>query len=184
MTSTLFALIRDQTLPASVCKQNANGRPPKRLRSGSLEATCRLPAHRPVPNYYSCLQTSISRDKRQKQLHARWANWGCSGMDMNLFMAKENEPSAQWPLRSLCLPRETTFIKTFPQNHYNSIAIPSIHYLHHDCICSSANRPPSHGTHIFREGEWGVCISLWTWGEALSSLHSPPAVGGQLADCS
>lgn len=34
-------------------------------------------------------------------------------------------------------------MKTFPQNHYNSITIPSSHYLRHDCICCSANPPPN-----------------------------------------
>lgn len=46
--------------------------------STRLEPTCRLPARRPVPNYYSCLQTFISWDGQQNQLHTRWANRGCS----------------------------------------------------------------------------------------------------------
>lgn len=48
-------------------------------RAGApLEPTCRLPACRPVPNYYSCLQTFISWDGPQSRLHTRWANRGCS----------------------------------------------------------------------------------------------------------
>ena len=46
--------------------------------SPPLEPTCRLPARRPVPNYYSCLQTLISWDGLQNQLHTRWANSDCS----------------------------------------------------------------------------------------------------------
>lgn len=46
--------------------------------STPLEPTCRLPARRPVPNYYSCLQTFISWDGLRNQLHTRWANSDCS----------------------------------------------------------------------------------------------------------
>lgn len=69
-----------------------------------------------------------------------------TGVDMNLFMVKRAHPR-KGPASLLCLPREQTFMKTFPQNHYNSITIPSSHYLRHDCICCSANPPPNQPTH-------------------------------------
>ena len=61
------------------------------------------------------------------------------------FIHGEKSPSAQRAPRTspLCLPREQTFMKTFPQNHYNSITIPSSLYLRHDCICCSADPPPN-----------------------------------------
>lgn len=90
-------------------------------------------------------------------------------------------------------------MKTYPQNHYNSITIPSSHYLRHDCICCSANPPPNqpanhpphHHLHLLYhmyvtkqgEKECSVCISLGMCGEALSSStfyarSSPPAKVG------
>lgn len=63
--------------------------------STPLELTCRLPARRPVPNYYSCLQTfhllgwaaesaAYEMSKQRLQQH--------TGVDMNLFMAKRVHP--------------------------------------------------------------------------------------------
>ena len=56
------------------------------------------------------------------------------------FIHGEKSPSC--PASPLCLPREQTFMKTFPQNHYNGITIPSSLYLRHRCICCAANPPP------------------------------------------
>lgn len=110
-----------------------------------LEPACRLPARRPGPNYYSCLQTFISWDGPQKQLHTRWANRGCSSTrEWTWIYSWRKEPiHARAPASPLCLPREQAFMKMFPQNHYNSITIPSSRYLRHDCICCSANPPPN-----------------------------------------
>lgn len=129
-----------------------------------------------------------------------------TGVDMNLFMVKRNHPH-KGPASPLCLPREQTFMKTFPQNRYNSITIPSSHYLRHDCICCSANPPTNppaiptllhhHRPHLLYpanvtkqgEGECSVCMSFGMCGEALSSstfytcssqsewLHPPPTTG-------
>lgn len=108
--------------------------------STPLELTCRLPARRPVPNYYSCLQTFISWDGQQNQLHTRWANRGCSSTWEWTWIYSWQKESirARAPASLLHLPREQTFMKTFPQNHNNSITIPSSHYLRHDRICCSA----------------------------------------------
>lgn len=115
--------------------------------STPLEATCRLPDCRPVPNYYSCLQTFVSWDGLQNQLHVRWANRGCSStQEWTWIYSWWKEPiQARGPLPASrpCLPREQAFMKTFPQNHNNSITIPSSRYLRHDCICYSANFEPS-----------------------------------------
>lgn len=46
----------------------------QRASGAHMQITCR----RPVPNYYSCLQTYISWDRPQNQLHTRWANNDCS----------------------------------------------------------------------------------------------------------
>lgn len=111
-----------------------------------------------------------------------------TGVDMNLFMVKRTHPQ-KGPASPLCLPGEQTFMKTFPQNRYNSITIPSSRYLRHDCICCSANPPtnpqaiPTHCTaaaasrHLLYpanvtkqgEGECSVCMSFGMCGEALSS---------------
>lgn len=79
-------------------------------------------------------------------------------------------------------------MKTFPQNHNNSITIPSSRYLRHDCICCFANpatRQPKLATlplppfPISAREEFSVCISLGMCGKALSSAfytHSSPRV--------
>lgn len=123
-----------------------------------------------------------------------------TGVDMNLFMAKRAH-SYKGCASPVCLPGEQTFMKTFPQNLYNSITIPGSRYLRHDCICCSAktsNRPtaapsphlppPANATQQ-GEGGCGVCASFGMCGEALSSstfytcssqsesLHPPPTMG-------
>lgn len=125
--------------------------------STPLEPTCRLPARRPVPNYYSCLQTFISRDGPQnpaayEMSKQRLQQQQHTAVDMNLFMLKRTHPrnGSHVSPPPLCLPREQTFMKTFPQNHYNSITIPSSRYLRHDCICCSANPPTQTPQHLQR----------------------------------
>lgn len=64
-----------------------------------------------------------------------------SGVDMNLFMAKRTHPHK----RAHCLPSASPGSRHLwrhsLKNHYNSITIPSSHYLRHDCICCSAKSP-------------------------------------------
>lgn len=72
ITNYIYSVCLDKrsSVTCTLCKQNANWRPPKMDASTPLEATCRLP----VPNYYSCLQTFISGDGPQNRLHTRLAN--------------------------------------------------------------------------------------------------------------
>lgn len=68
--------------------------------STPLEPTCRLPAHRPVPNYYSCLQTFISWDGQHKRLHTRWANRGStSTQEWTWIYSWWKEPVHAWAPR-------------------------------------------------------------------------------------
>lgn len=125
-----------------------------------------------------------------------------TGVDMNLFMVKRTHPH-KGPASPLCLPREQTFMKTFPQNRYNSITIPSSHYLRHDCICCSANpptNPPAIPTHCttapisyilriypskVRESAVSACplgcverrLAAARFTPVLHSLHPPPTTG-------
>lgn len=87
---------------------------------------------------------------RDEQTEAAAAAAHSSGHE---FIHAEKNPSTKRVPRltpPLCLPREQTFMKTFPQNHYNSITIPSSRYLRHDCICCSANPPTQTPQHLQR----------------------------------
>ena len=105
------------------CKQNANDGHP-------AAASCRLPE----PDYYSCLQSFLSRDGP-----AEAAAFETSKQSKQ--KARSGHEYIHRP-RKRRLPGEQTFMKTFPQNHYNSITIPSSLYLRH--YCCSANRPPQY----------------------------------------
>lgn len=154
MTSPLFALIRDQTLPASLSKLNANGG-----GGGTKMAAHWARLWDPHADYLPVdLLLIIIRVYKlsspgrwegggggglQSQLHTRWANRGYSSeREWTWIYSWCKEPPTTGPLRlRLGLPREQTFMKTFPSNHYNSISIPGSRYLCHDCICCSSNLP-------------------------------------------
>ena len=84
------------------------------------------------------------------------------------------------PASPPCVPWEQTFMKTFPESHYNSIAIPGGSYLHHDCnLCfffCSLTSPYCADVARWRENA-AVGASRESCGEVV--VHSRPGLSRQ-----
>lgn len=188
----MFDLIRDKLLNVSLCKQNANERPPNSRQKGWVCLCIPHADYLPVDLFLIIIHvyklSSLGTGHRTSCIGDEQT--GCSSIQEWTWIYSWQKQSIhpRAPVSPLCLPWGQTFMKTFPQNHnHNSITIPSGNCLRHECICCSANTAPLNPNHLYAmdvakqvEEEFSVCISRGIFGEVLrdSTVYTSLSVRG------